>query len=156
MLDASVLINYLGLGRFDLLAGLPRDLIVTAEVSHEIVRNRAALERALESGEMQVEDRPLGVDAELFARLTARLGVADASCIVTARALGADLAVDDRAASREATAILGPGRLTGTEKLLVEAVRAEMIDEAGADMVLRELIGLRYSPKVTRIRELLT
>jgi len=53
--DASVLINYLGLGRFDLLAALllaalPRDLVVTTEVAREIRRNRADMSDALAAG----------------------------------------------------------------------------------------------------------
>jgi predicted nucleic acid-binding protein len=102
VVDASVLINFLGLGRFELLTGLARKLIVTAEVNRQIKRNRAAFDAALESGRVRVENPPLGEDAELFARLSRTLGIADASCIAGARALGADLAADDRTFRREA------------------------------------------------------
>lgn len=139
-----------------MLTGLPRKLIVTAEVNEQIKRNRTALDIALESGRIRVENPPLGEDAELFARLSRTLGIADASCIAAARALGADLAADDRTFRREAEKALSPEQsLLGTETLLAEAVRAGALDIEEGDELLEELVGLRYRPKVRSLHELM-
>ena len=53
--DASVLLNYLGLGRLNLLTGLPRRTVLTPEVNQEAKRNRAPLDAALAAGEITIE-----------------------------------------------------------------------------------------------------
>ena len=155
VVDASVLLNYLGLGRFDLLTGLRRRIVITPEVNAEIRRDRTELETALAAGRVRVENVPLGEDGELFARLTRRLSVADASCIVAARAFSADLATDDRAARRAAAEVLLESRILGTEALLAEAVRTGLLTLAHGDRLLGELIRIKYRPKIASLRELI-
>lgn len=155
MVDASVLINFLGLERFDLLTSLPRRFVVTEEVNGQIQRNRTPLDAALAAGLFRVENPPLGDDAELFGRLTRMLGVADASCIAAARALGAGLAADDRVFRREAERTLPTARaLLGTESLLAEAVEEGSFELQAGNALLEELAALRYRPKVSDLREL--
>lgn len=156
VVDASVLINFLSLGRFALLTGLPRRLIITAEVNEQLMRNRSALDAALEAGLVSVENPSLGENAELFARLSRMLGRADASCIATAKVLGADLAADDGTFLREAKKALPSGQtLLGTEKLLAEAVGVGLLGLAEGDALLGKLPELRYRPKVKSLREIL-
>lgn len=94
-------------------------------------------------------------DTELF-KLSRMLGVADASCIVAARALGADLAADDKTFLREAEKVLlSEQTLLGTETLLAEAVHMGALDIEEGDELLGELVGLRYRAKVRSLRELL-
>ncbi len=153
--DASVLLNYIGLGRLDLLTSLPqRHILITAEVNTEIKRDRAALEAALDSGAIELVQHLLGDDAALFARLTQRLSVADASCIVAARALDADLAVDDRRCRMSAAELMPDERLLGTEALLAEAIRAGGLTLEAADMLLVELVKIKYRPKIASFTEL--
>lgn len=150
-----MLINFLGLERFELLTGLPREFVITGEVNAQIKRNRPALDAALTVGLFRVENPPLEDDAELFGRLTRMLGVADASCIAAAKKLGADLAADDSIFLREAERALSSERtLLGTELLLVEAVKEELVSLEAGDELLAELVGLRYRPKVQSLREL--
>lgn len=94
-------------------------------------------------------------EAALFTRLTRRLSLADASCILLAARLGADLAVDDRTFREEATIVLSQVRLLGTEDLLAEAVRAGALSLADGDRLLGLLPTLRYLPKVASLGELL-
>jgi len=154
--DASVLFNFLGLGRLELLTGLPRRAVLTPEVNAETRRNRAPLEAALAAGEIAIESPPLELaDAALFARLARRLSLDDASCVVAAKVLGADLATDDRATRRAAADLLPAGALVGTEELLAEAVRARLMTLAEGDALLGELVKIKYRPSVASLRELL-
>ena len=155
VVDTSVLLNYLGPGRFNLPSGLRRLILITAEVNLEIKRDRAVLDGALASGRAQVENRLLGEDAELFARLTRRLSIADASCIVTARALRADLATDDRVLRNAATEVLAEDRLLGTESLLAEAIQAGLLTLEEGDLLLGELVTFKYRPKIASFREII-
>lgn len=110
---------------------------------------------ALSAGEIRVENPLLEEDTELF-KLSRMLGVADASCIVAARALGADLAADDKTFLREAEKVLlSEQTLLGTETLLAEAVHMGALDIEEGDELLGELVGLRYRAKVRSLRELL-
>jgi predicted nucleic acid-binding protein len=148
------MINFLGLGRLDLLLA-SRRTVMSAEVDSEVRNNRAALDAAMADDHVRVETVFLGHDAALFARLTRRLSVADASAIVLAGQLGADLAADDRILRREAAANLPGVHLIGTEGLLAEAVQAGLLSLEEGDELLRELLRLRYRPKVPSLRQLL-
>jgi predicted nucleic acid-binding protein len=154
--DASVLFNYLGLARLDLLTGLPRRIVLTPEVDQEAKRNRGPLEAALAAGAIAIESPPLDAeDAALFARLARRLSLADASCVVAAKVLGADLAMDDRVARAAAAGVLPADALVGTEALLAEAVGAGLLSLAAGDALLGELVKIKYRPNVASLRELL-
>src|SRR4030081_2556366 len=88
IIDTSVLINYLSVGRIDLLIRLShRHMLITEEVRSEIKRNRDTLETTIANRHIEVTNPLLNEDIELFARLTQILSIADASCIVAARAL---------------------------------------------------------------------
>ena len=55
IIDTSVLINYLSVGRIDLLIKLShRHMFITEEVHTEIIRNRAVLEMALSVGQFKL------------------------------------------------------------------------------------------------------
>lgn len=156
VIDTSVLINYLSAGRFDLLIKLPhRRILITEEVHAEIIRNRAILETALAHGQIEVTNPLLGEDIELFARLTKILSLADASCIVAARALASDLAADDRILRREALKVLSEANLLRTEVLLAEAVKENLLLIDEGNSILQALIKMRYRPSILRIEELL-
>ena len=157
LVDASVLINFLRLGRLDLLTSLPRrELLIVPEVNSEIRRNRAALEGALQAGGIRQIESEVAADLALFARLTHRISSADASCIIAAKALGADLAVDDRVCRQMAAAELSERRLTGTEWVLLEAVQAGLLTMHKGNEFLALLPSVRYRPGVRRLEELLT
>lgn len=152
--DASILINFLGLGQFDLLF-LARRLAITSEVNAEIQRDRAALDAAIARGDVTVH--ALLMDAREvaeFVRLTRRISAADASSIVLAARLGADLAVDDRVFRALATG-LAAASLLGTEDLLADAVRAGALSLAEGDRLLSLLPGLRFLPRVASLSEIL-
>lgn len=156
IVDASVLLNFLGLCRLDLLTALARRIVITPEVNLEIKRYRMGLDVALTSEEVRAVSPTLDEeDSRHFARLTRRLSVADASCIVAAKVLGADIASDDRAVCRAAAELLPLEAIVGTETMLSEAVRAGLLTLVAGDELLGELIHIRYRPKVASLRELL-
>ena len=156
IIDTSVLINYLSVGRIDLLIKLShRHMLITEEVHTEIIRNRTVLEIALSAGQIEIANPLLYEDIELFARLTKILSIADASCIVAARALGTDLAADDRILRREALKVLPEASLFRTEALLAEAVRTNLLLIEEGNSILQALIKMRYRPSISRLQELL-
>jgi predicted nucleic acid-binding protein len=101
-----------------------------------------------------VETLILGNEASLFGRLTRRLSVADASSIVLAKQLGADLAADDRTLRQEAARNLPSSQLLGTETILADGVRKGLLSLEEGDHLLHELQRLRYRPKVASLRDL--
>lgn len=113
------------------------------------------LETALAHGQIEVTNPLLGEDIELFARLTKILSLADASCIVAARALASDLAADDRILRREALKVLSEANLLRTEVLLAEAVKENLLLIDEGNSILQALIKMRYRPSILRIEELL-
>ena len=157
VLDASVLINFLGLERFDLLLRVShRALFVTGEVDAQIRKHRAAFDAALRAGQIALVNPLLDEEeSALFVRLAARLGHADASCILAAKVLAADLAMDDLAARQAARQVLPLDRLLDTERLLAEAVRARLLTIDEGDALLQQLPLLKYRPKLRTLRELL-
>lgn len=154
VVDASILINFLGLGRFDLLF-VARRVAITAEVNAEIQRNRAALDAAIARGDLTVHALLMdAAETAAFARLTRRISAADASSIILAARLGGDLAVDDRAFRGEAAATV-PSPLLGTEDLLADAVRTGALSLAEGDRLLGLLPALRFLPRIASLSEIL-
>ena len=155
VVDSSVLINFLGLSKLDLLTSLPnREFKIVPEVNREIRRHRTAMEAAIQTGGLRQVESMIASDLALFARLTHRISSADASCIIAAKAVGADLAADDRVCRRFAAGELSEQRLPGTEWLLLETVQAGLITMEEGDRVLNDLVTLKYRPKVQSLRDL--
>jgi predicted nucleic acid-binding protein len=128
--------------------------MIVPEVDSEIRRNRTALEAAMQTSSLRQVESMIASDLTLFTRLTRRISAAYASCIVAAKALGADLAVDDRVCRQLAAGELSEQRLTGTEWLLLEAVQAVLITMEEGDRVLHDLVTVKYRPKVQSLRDL--
>ncbi len=140
VLDTSVLINFLAVGRLDLLSGFQQhDYILTGHVIGEILskatRSRlmeaVAAARNLTMGNVLINS-PAG---ELFAKLTGehRLGAGECAAIAYASTNGCSLAIDDRAA-RKVTARYDSGlQIVGTEDLVVLYLAHGCLDVAQAD-----------------------
>ena len=145
--DASVLINFLVVGRMDLIARYARRMLVTDHVAAEIAsaypEQRRRYEDSLAAG--AVEELRVDSQAELalFARLTApgRLGAGECSAIAVAVSRRHALAIDDRRAIRDAKALDPALEILGTQSVMVEMIRQGLITVADADALLAEWAG---------------
>ncbi len=145
--DTSVLINFLVVGRMDLIARYARRVLVTDHVGAEITSTypdqRQHYEDALAAG--AVEELRVDSDAELalFGRLATpgRLGTGECSAIAVAVLRRHALAIDDRRATREAKVLDPALEVLGTQSVMVEMLRQGLIAVADADVLLTEWAG---------------
>ena len=141
--DASVLINFLRIDRMDLIAAVSYEFMVTDHIADEIsevypeqqVRYQAALDRGAVA---QVSLTDPG-ELELFAMLAAsgRLGKGECSAIACAIHRGYALAIDDRRATREATA-RSDLEIVRTQDLIVSMIKQNLLSIAEADAIKGE------------------
>ncbi len=142
VLDPSVLLNFLRVGRLDLLLELPQHVfLVTDHVPGEVTEpaHASGLGEAIAEGLM----REVRVDAtdevEAFGRLVGLrvLGVGECAALAVAVRRGLQIAIDDRTARKKAVALFGFERFVGTAELVVAAIRSGLIDVPSADEMKR-------------------
>ena len=142
--DASVLINFLVVGRMDLIARYARRVLVTDHVAAEIASSypeqRRRYEDVLAAG--AVEELRVHGQAELalFARLATpgRLGAGECSAIAVAVSRRHALAINDRRAIREAKALDPVLEVLGTQSVMMEMIGQGLIAVVEADALLAE------------------
>jgi predicted nucleic acid-binding protein len=142
VLDTSVLLNFLRVGRLDLLVELPgHEFLVTDHVRGEVTDpgHAGTLEEALQGGrliEVRIDDP---AELVVFAQLTALrvLGVGECAALALAVHRGLQIAIDDKAARKKAVALFRFERFVGTVDLVVAAIRGGLIDVQGADEIKR-------------------
>jgi predicted nucleic acid-binding protein len=140
IVDSSVLINFLRVGRLDLLANHPqyRFLVtehVRAEITAEFPEQLELLQRSLVEGgieEIRVE-HPIAL--ECFAKLASsgRLGLGECSAIAEASRRHVPVAIDDRAARRLGRKLDQNLRLLDTQALVVSMIRTRLLTLDDAD-----------------------
>jgi predicted nucleic acid-binding protein len=138
VLDTSVLVNFLAIGRIDLLAELSTHrFFVTAHVRGEVTYLDQAehLAAAIQAG--QVQELPASTHAELqtFARLTTTLGVGESAAIAAAQHRSIVVAVEDRTARRTAESCVGKANVLSTTELILTMIRAGILTVAEADAI---------------------
>ena len=128
--DTSVLINFLHLGRLDLLGRLPGySVYIPEHVVAEMTRY-AALRRGLGDGE--------------------------AACLAIAEHRGWLVACDEKKRfRREAEATLGSNRILNTVSLIVLAILEGLVTVGEADEFKEQLAGRRFRILATSFSELL-
>ena len=141
--DASVLINFLRIDQMDLIAAVSYEFMATDHVADEIsevypeqrVRYQAALDRGAVA---QISLTDPG-ELEFFAMLAAsgRLGKGECSAIACAIHRGYALAIDDRRATREATA-RSDLEIVRTQDLIVRMIKQNLLSIAEADAIKEE------------------
>lgn len=150
VLDTSVLLNFLRVGRLDLLVWLPRhESLLTDHVQGEVTdpAHVGTLQEALQGGrlrEVRVDDP---AELAVFGRLAALrvLGVGECAALALAVHRGLPIAIDDKTARKKAVALFGFERFVGTADLVVAAIRGGLIDVQGADeMKMRWEEDLRF------------
>lgn len=144
VLDSSVLINFLRVGRIDLLTvGGHGVYIVTGHVLGEIqdADQQAALCEALQDGAF-VEDN-VAIDSpagEMFASLAAmgRLGVGECAAIAYASAHQLILAIDDKAARKAALRACPELAIIGSDDLMLRFICQGLLDVDQADQIKQQ------------------
>lgn len=138
LLDTSVLVNFLRIDRYDLLANHPgyRFVItdhVRGEVSDPVQKKR--LEAAVADGTLQETSVQSLDEVTLFAQLTARLGQGESAAIAAAAKRSFLVALDDRAAKKVAATHCPAGNVLDTVDLIVSLIHAGLLTVAEADTI---------------------
>lgn len=142
MLDASVLLNFLRVGRLDLLASLPRHVfLITDHVRAEVTEPvHAHLLTEAIRGDLLREVRVDAPDeVAAFGRLVALrvLGVGECAALAVAVCRSLPIGIDDKTARRKATALFGFEQFVGTADLVVAAILGGLIGVQGASELKR-------------------
>ena len=143
IVDSSVLINFLGIDRADLLAGPASQALVTehvvAEITGDYPEQLQALTRALEAGTLRVlsvnDPNELAEIAALRRSTGNRLGIGECSAIIAASARGLQIAIDDGAAIKHIRRALPGLQIHTTKDLMVAMVRGERLSVEDADSI---------------------
>lgn len=158
-LDASVLINFIRIGRIELLGNLPAmTFMVPNEVENEITdgTQAAALKEATAAGHLQQTAMTDPAELEHHVTLTRYLGKGEAACLTLAKTRGWSLASDEkRLFWRTAIAEIGETRILTTPDLIVHAIRADLASVEEADRWKRLLAERRFRMKFDSFAELL-
>jgi predicted nucleic acid-binding protein len=150
VVDTSVLLNFLRVGRLDLLLELPdHEFLVTDHVRREVTdqQNARVLDAALNDQRLREERVDAPDELEAFGRLaTVRtLGVGECAALAVAVCRQLPIAIDDKAARKKAKAMYGFDRFVGTADLVVAAIRGGLVDVVAADLMkLRWEVELRF------------
>lgn len=142
IIDSSTLINFLAVDRADLLEHNRRyRFLITEHVRSEIsdaypeqlARLASLLDRNI------IEESPVTAlnELEVFAGLAAsnRLGQGECASIAAASERGLVLAIDDKRAKREASALNPHLVIVNTQSLMVELIWDGIIDVPSADAI---------------------
>jgi predicted nucleic acid-binding protein len=160
LVDASVLINLLHIGRLGLLAELRgHEFAVINHVRDEIraEAQRAALYEAVAAGALRAMSIEEPSVIRAFAELTARMGRGEAACLALAQSRGWWIASDEKGRfRREARERLGEDRVIGTAELLMLAIRAGVISIEQADDDRRVLEARRFRMVFESFRALIS
>jgi predicted nucleic acid-binding protein len=140
-----VLVNFLRVGRLDLLTKHPRyRFIVTdhvrGEITDEYPGHLALVEGAIKSGvmpEIHVTD-PAEVAAFVQLQAVRCLGDGERSAIAVAANRGLPVALDDRRARSEARRFKHSIHLVNTEAVMVALIQEGVLDVASADTIKQD------------------
>lgn len=149
IVDTSVLVNFLAIGRGDLLARLGYRIIITDHVSAEVAdhypEQQAALRDAIAKG--HVEQVALTAVAELsdFAALVSRnssrrkrLGAGECSAMVMAVHWGYELAIEDKPAIKQIREMYPQIRLLRTQDLMIRLIQTGALGVPDADQIKKD------------------
>lgn len=143
--DSSTLINFLAVGRTDLLTDNQRYRFtitehVRAEITDHFPEQRARLDTLLDGGAMVETPLTAIAELELFVQLTTSnpgapkpVGDGEAASIAAAILRSAVLALDDKAATKRALCVQPTLEIRNTAQLVIEAIQDSRIQIAAAD-----------------------
>ena len=159
VVDANVAINFIHIGRLDLLGRLPGlRFVIPEHVAEEISDDAqsAVLREAIEAG--LLEEIKIIEPAELmrYSQLIRTLGKGESACLAIAESRGWLVASDEsRAFRRTAIDCLGEQCLVTTPDLIVRAIQTGLATVGEADQWKRTLELNRFKMKFESFSELL-
>lgn len=160
--DTSVLINFLAVGRVDLLVHEYQVLItnhVRREVTLHYPEELARLEEALNSGQLTEIVVATREELETFANLIGspkRLGAGECAAIAAAIHRNVPITIDDRVAIRQLQNQYPMCKVETTQSIMVRLIRAGAISIGIADQLKSEWENkFRFRLKVSSFAELL-
>ncbi len=146
--DASVLINFLIVGKVGLLGALPAlEFIVPEQVRAEVRRPAQVqlLGQELEKGVVRALGDMAPGELATYASLRGTFGPGESACLAVAAARSWLVACDERRGfPNRARQLLGDGRVLTTPALLVLAIREGQLSVAEADRVKAQLETARF------------
>lgn len=156
LLDATVLNNFLKIGRLGLLGQLfPRSLRMTTQVYDELKAGgfEPQIQKCVAEGWLRLVPLESGREAHLYGEYARSLGPGEAASLAMAACRSWALATDDRAA-RTAARSAGVG-LTGSVGILILGVRGGAITRSEGDQLLREMRHIGYRFPLTSLEGLI-
>jgi Predicted nucleic acid-binding protein, contains PIN domain len=156
--DACVLINFLLVGRPDLLtANKDYRFIITEHVSAEVtdVAQAEQLRACVADGGLENTEVTDMEELALFAELTKVLGSGEAAAVAVAFHRNLAIATDDRRSLTEVRRRLGSGRALTTPGILVGCIRAGSLSVEEADVIKAELERQRFTMSFSSFADLL-
>lgn len=157
--DTCVLINFIRVGRLDLLVSCPGvRYVITDEVLLEITdpTQKAEVLTAIKNDEFEQFSLVEVKTIERFVELSAVMGKGEASAISAAEAAGWFVATDEGSrARRTVTEGACSGRLMTTPGILLHLVKSGNLSVEAADKIKTELEGYRFVMNFTSFRDLL-
>lgn len=158
--DTSVLLNFLKIGREQLLTQLPEPVAVTNHVYEELImpaqRERlSVLTSTNQIREIILDSLP---ELQMFARLmkSGRLGPGECSALTHGLLHKSTVALDDSRAIKEARKIDASIKIFQTQDIVVRLIRAGQITVREADAIKHEWTTLhRFSLNFNSFREIL-
>ena len=162
IIDASVLINFLAVNRADLLIKHPVYRFATTrhaeqEITVHYGAQRTRLDACIVSGALEVLTLNAVHELEAFGALSRHgLGAGECASIAAAATRGLPLAIDDRAARKVAARLHPSVLLLDTQGLVVDCLRASLLDIKEADAIKEEWATKhRFRLGITSFAELL-
>lgn len=156
--DACVLINFLLVGRFDLLIQNPDfQCFVTEHVVSEITEpsQAAALADAIGLGYVTIVEVADPSELTTFAELRRFLGSGESAALAAALHRDLAIATDDGRTRREIDRRLGPGRLLTTPGILLRAIQTGQLTVSQADRIKELLEEHRFKMSFVSFADLI-
>lgn len=164
--DTSVLVNFLRIGRMDLIGAHPASFIVTDHVALEIADTypdqQARYAAAIVAGHIDQQRIDDAAELEMFLQLAkrGRLGAGERSAIAVAINRGCAIAIDDSRATYRALEEAGiagnPLTILRTQDIMVELIRGSFVSIEAADAILVDwATNHRFRLKISSFRAVL-
>lgn len=159
--DANILINFLRIGRLDILERLSRYAFRIPEDVYEEIADplqREELDRALKAGWLEVVRVDTIGELAAYNRYRQRMGDGEAACLAVAVHRTWIMACDERHKKplhQEIRENLGLHYLINTPGVLLQAIRDEVLTVEEADRVKDALAEQRFIMSIRTFRDLL-
>ena len=159
--DANILINFMKIGRLNLLRQLRIYAFrIPEEVYQEISypSQRAELDRALEEGWLKKIQITALDEINAYAQYRRQMDDGEAACLAVSVSRRWVIACDEqkkRLIHREVRRKLGTGYLLNTPGILVRAIREGYLTVGEADQIKEDLAHNRFVMNIESFRELL-